>query len=160
MKNHVKLTGPSNQLKLSQDNQIASMRHNISSGTKWESEVGYSRLVKIGPLIFISGTTAVDENGDIVGEGDPYKQTIYIIHKIDKTLERIGANLSSIARTRIFTTNIDEWRQIGRALAEFFKGIGPVTTMVEVKSLIQPELIVEVEADAVLVESEGNKYGF
>ncbi|VFJ14529.1 RidA family protein [Candidatus Nitrosocosmicus franklandus] len=136
------------------------MRRNVSSGTKWELEVGYSRLVKIGPMIFVSGTVAVDEDGDIVGLGGSYTQTKYIIQKIGRSLEQVGANLSSIVRTRIFTISIIEWRNIGRAHAEFFKDIGPVTTMVEVKSLIQPELIVEMEADVFLFEAVNEWNGF
>lgn len=136
------------------------MRRNVSSGTKWELEVRYSRLVKFGPMIFVSGTVAIGEDGNIIGLGDSYTQTKYIIQKIGRTLEQVGANLSSIVRTRIFTTSIIEWRNIGRAHAEFFKDIGLVTTMVEVKSLIQPELIVEIEADAFLFEAENDRNGF
>lgn len=128
------------------------MRENISSGTKWESEIGYSRLVKIGSFISISGTTAVDEHGNIIGLEDSYEQTRYIIQKIEKTLRQVNASLSNIIRTRIFTTRIDEWELIGNAHVEFFKEIKPATTMVEVKGLIQPELIVEMEADAILFE--------
>jgi enamine deaminase RidA (YjgF/YER057c/UK114 family) len=128
------------------------MRENISSGTKWELEIGYSRLVKVGNMIFVSGTTSIDENGDVVGVGDSYGQTKYILQKISKSLERVGTNISAVTRTRIFTTKIDEWKDIGRAHAEYFKEIRPATTMVEVKSLMEPELIVEIETDAILVE--------
>ncbi|MDF0680921.1 MAG: RidA family protein [Candidatus Nitrosocosmicus sp.] len=133
------------------------MRQNISTGSTWESEVGYSRLVKSGHLIFVSGTTSVDEEGNIVGLGDSYEQTKYVIQKIHMVLRKVNANLSDITRTRIFTTRIDDWRHIGRAHAEYFKEIRPVTTMIEVKRLIQPELLVEIEVDAVLTETDNNK---
>lgn len=135
------------------------MRQNISSGTKWELEVGYSRLVKAGPMIFVSGTTAVDEKGNVVGGGDSYQQTKYILQKIEKALKEVNATLLNVVRTRIFTTNIEDWTLIGKAHAEFFLNIKPVTTMVEVKRLIQSELIVEIEVDAILVESTNNMEG-
>jgi len=136
------------------------MRQNTSSGTKWESEIGDSRLVKVGPMIFVSGTTSVDENGNIVGLEDTYQQTKYIIQKISKSLEQVDTNLSAVTRTRIFTTRIKEWENIGRAHAEFFKEIRPATTMVEVKNLIQPELLVEIESDAVILMPGNDKNGF
>ena len=124
-------------------------RNNYLSGSPWESIVGYSRLVKYGPYVFISGTTSIDENGKVVGVRDPYVQTKQIIQTIEKSLRIINANLTDIVRTRIFVTNIDDWKIIGKAYAEFFKDIQPAATMVEVKRLIQPDLLVEIEADAI-----------
>ena len=125
-------------------------RNNIFSGSIWESIIGYSRLVKYGQQIFISGTTSIDEKGNIVGEGDAYLQTKNIIQIIEKSLKKTNANLTNIVRTRVFVTNIQEWKSIGKAHAEYFKDIQPASTMVEVKSLIRPELLVEIEADAIL----------
>lgn len=113
-------------------------------------------MVKVGTMIFISGTTSVDENGNVIGIGDSYQQTKYILEKTAKTLEQIGTDLSSVTRTRIFTTKIDEWKEIGRAHAEYFKDIRPASTMVEVKRLVQPELVVEIELDAVVPETNTN----
>lgn len=125
-------------------------RENILSGSPWESKVGYSRLVKFGSLVFVSGTTSIDENGNIIGLRNSYEQTKYTIQKIEKYLKTVNASLENVVRTRIFTTNIEEWETIGKAHAEFFKDIKPATTMVEVKRLIQPEMIVEIEADAMI----------
>ncbi len=125
-------------------------RNNYLSGSPWESIVGYSRLVKCGPFVFISGTTSIDEKGNVVGLGNPYLQTKQIIQIIEKSLERINANLSNIVRTRVFVTNIEDWQLIGKAHSEFFKAIQPATTMVEVKRLIRPDLLLEIEADAIL----------
>lgn len=125
-------------------------RDNYVSDSPWESIVGYSRLVKCGPHVFISGTTSIDGKGNVVGLRNPYLQTKQIIHIIEKSLKRINANLKDIVRTRIFVTNIEDWGLIGKAHAEFFKDIQPATTMVEVKRLIQPGLLVEIEADAIL----------
>lgn len=124
-------------------------RNNYLSGSPWESIVGYSRLVKYGPYVFISGTTSIDEKGKVVGVRNPYVQTKQIIQTIEKSLRIINANLTDIVRTRIFVTNIDDWKIIGKAYAEFFKDIQPAATMVEVKRLIQPDLLVEIEADAI-----------
>jgi enamine deaminase RidA (YjgF/YER057c/UK114 family) len=136
------------------------VRQNISSGTHWELEIGYSRLVKVGPMIFVSGTTSVDENGNIVGIGDSFEQAKFIIRKIEKSLKEVNATLLNVVRTRIFTTNIEDWTLIGEAYAEFFLDIKPASTMVEVKRLINPELRVEIEADAILIEPDDNKQGF
>lgn len=125
-------------------------RENFLSGSPWESKVGYSRLVKFGSFVFVSGTTAIDENGNVVGVGNSYKQTKYIIQKIEKSLNMVNTSLTEVVRTRIYTTNIEEWELIGKAHAEFFKDIKPATTMVEVRRLIQPELIVEVEVDVLM----------
>ena len=127
-------------------------RKNISSGAKWESEVGYSRAVKVGSHIYISGTTAIDENGQVVGVGDAYAQTVQIIKIIEKSLTEAGASLKNVVRTRMFVTNIDDWREIGKAHGEFFREIKPATTMIEVNRLIEEEILVEIEAEAIVDE--------
>ena len=124
-------------------------RNNYLSGSPWESIFGYSRLVKYGPYVFISGITSIDEKWKVVGVRDPYVQTKQIIQTIEKSLRIVNANLTDIVRTKMFVTNIDNWKIIGKAYAEFFKDIQPATTKVEVKRLIQPDLLVEIEADAI-----------
>lgn len=125
-------------------------RENISSGTAWEDIVGYSRAVKAGNLVFVAGTTAVDENGKTVGINDPYAQAKFALKKIEKALQDAGASMQNVVRTRMFVTDISRWKEFGRAHGQIFKHIKPVATMVEVKSLIHPELMIEIEADAVL----------
>ena len=127
-------------------------RINISSGAKWEDIVGYSRAVRIGNMIEVAGTTAVDENGQVVGLNDPGGQTKFILSKIEKALTAAGATLKDVIRTRMFVTNIADWETIGRAHGLYFKDIKPVATMVEVKALISPELLIEIEATAILPE--------
>jgi len=130
-----------------------SKRQNISSGAKWEDIIGYSRAVRVGNVIEVSGTTtAVDADGKTLGLNDPYEQTRLALGKIEKALQEAGASLQDVVRTRIFVTDISRWEEIGRAHGEFFKEIKPVTTMVEVKALIGVELLVEIEATAVLPE--------
>jgi enamine deaminase RidA (YjgF/YER057c/UK114 family) len=123
-------------------------RTNIGSGAPWEDIVGYSRAVKIGPLIEVSGTTAIDAQGNVVGEGDAYAQTRFIIQKAADALAQLGTGLHSVVRTRMFVTDITQWEQIGKAHGEFFKEIKPAATMVEVKALIDPKLLIEIEFTA------------
>ena len=127
-----------------------SKRINISSGAKWEDIVGYSRAVKIGNVIEVAGTTAVDEDGNTVGVNDPYEQTRYALSKIEKALQAAGATMKDVVRTRMFVTDISKWEDIGRAHGEFFREVKPTASMIEVKGLISPELLVEIEVTAII----------
>ncbi|MBN8658657.1 MAG: RidA family protein [Anaerolineae bacterium] len=127
-----------------------SKRINISSGAKWEDIVGYSRAVRVGNIVEVAGTTAVDERGEVIGGNDPYAQTKYILQKIEKALSEAGASLNDVTRTRMFVTDISKWEEIGRAHGEFFREIKPAASMIEVKGLINPELLVEIEVTAVI----------
>ena len=123
-------------------------RRKYSSGVKWESIVGYSRAVRVGTRIYVTGTTATDENGEIVGANDAYAQTVQAIKNIQRALKALDANLENVVRTRMFVTNISRWEEYGRAHGEFFGEISPATTMVEVSKLIDPRMLIEIEADA------------
>jgi enamine deaminase RidA (YjgF/YER057c/UK114 family) len=133
-------------------------RTNYSSGAKWEDIVGYSRAVRIGNIIEVTGTVAVDDNSNLVGGNNAYEQAKFAIQKIEAVLQRAGASLSDVVRTRMFVTDISRWEEYGKAHGEFFKDIKPCTSMIEVKGLISPEYLIEIEATAV-VKNTGEEEG-
>ncbi|MBX7074716.1 MAG: RidA family protein [Pirellulales bacterium] len=129
-------------------------RQVLSSDAPWEPLVGYSRAVRVGQQVFVAGTTATDEQGQVVGRGDPHTQAMQALRNIEHALQRVGARLADVVRTRMFVTNIEQWQEIGRAHGEFFREIRPAATMVQVQRLIDPAMLVEIEVDAIIAHDD------
>lgn len=129
-------------------------RQTISTGTEWEAKVGYSRAVRVGDQVHVSGTTATNEDGDVVGVGDPYRQTQQALANVESALQEAGASIEDVVRTRLFVVDMDHWKEVGRAHGDLFGDVQPATSMVEVSRLIDPEMLVEIEAVAIVDDED------
>jgi enamine deaminase RidA (YjgF/YER057c/UK114 family) len=132
------------------ESKYTMQRKSFSTGTKWEKEIGYSRALRVGKFVFVSGTTATNSEGKVEGVNDPYVQSKFILEKIKAALHEVGAELKDVVRTRMYLTNITHWQEVGKAHGEFFSGIDPATAIMEISKLISPEHLVEIEVDAIL----------